>query len=69
MVLQGHSLRLSRQPEAFVRLTGLTVVKFSQLLADIEPLWEAAERKRLSKRERKRAIGAGTPYIVKQLNF
>jgi hypothetical protein len=64
MALQGHALRLSRQPEAFERLTGLSVAKFLQLLKDIEPLWEAAERKRLSKRERKRAIGAGTPYSL-----
>lgn len=64
MVLQGHALRLSKKPEAFERLTGLSVVKFSQLLKDIEPLWEGAERKRLSRRPRKRAIGAGTPYSL-----
>ena len=64
MALQGHALRLSKNPQAFLRLTGLDVAKFSQLLKDIEPLWEAAERKRLSKRERKRAIGAGTPYSL-----
>ena len=64
MALQGQALRLSRKPEAFERLTGLPVAKFSQLLRDIEPLWEAAERRRLSRRERKRAIGAGTPYSL-----
>lgn len=64
MALEGHALRLSKKPEAFERLTGLSVAKFSQLLKDIEPLWEAQERKRLSKRERKRAIGAGTPYSL-----
>ncbi len=64
MALQGQSLRLSRNPKAFERLTGLQVATFSQLLKDIEPLWEAAEHKRLSRRERKRAIGAGTPYSL-----
>jgi Helix-turn-helix of DDE superfamily endonuclease len=64
MVLQGHALRLSKKPESFERLTGLPVVKFSQLLKDIEPLWVEAERKRLSRRGRKRAIGAGTPYSL-----
>lgn len=64
MALQGHALRLSKNPQAFLRLTGLDVVKFSQLLKDIEPLWESAECKRLSKRPRKRAIGAGTPYSL-----
>lgn len=64
MALQGHALRLSKKPEAFERLTGLSVAKFAQLLLDIEPLWEAAEKQRLSKRERKRAIGAGTPYSL-----
>ncbi len=51
MALQGHALRLSRNPEAFERLTGVPVAKFSHLLKDIEPLWEAAERRRLSRRE------------------
>jgi hypothetical protein len=64
MALQGHALRLSKKPEAFERLTGLPVAKFSQLLAAVEPLWEAAERKRLSQRKRRRAIGAGTPYSL-----
>jgi len=64
MALEGHALRLSKNPEAFERLTGLPVAKFSQLLKDVEPLWEAHEHKRLSKRERKRAIGAGTPYSL-----
>ena len=64
MVLAGHALRLSKQAEAFERLTGLSVAKFSQLLVAIEPLWEAHERKRLSGRKRKRAIGAGTPYSL-----
>ena len=64
MALQGHGLRLARKPEAFERLTGLSVAKFSGLLTAVEPLWTEAERKRLSRRERKRAIGAGTPYSL-----
>lgn len=64
MALQGHTLRLSRNPAAFERLTGLQVEKFSQLLIAIEPLWEAAEVRRLSRRERKRAIGAGRSYSL-----
>jgi len=62
MALSGQALRLSKNSVAFERLTGLSVVKFAALLGDIEPLWEAAERKRLGTRKRIRAIGAGTPY-------
>ena len=62
MALSGHALRLSKQPEAFNRLTGLSPAKFSRLLKDIAPIWEASEQKRLGSRKRARAIGAGTPY-------
>ena len=32
MALPGHALRLAKKPQAFERLTGLDVAKFSQLL-------------------------------------
>ena len=43
----------------FQRLTGLTPEKFTELLEYVTPLWEEAEKTRLSRPDRKHAIGAG----------
>ena len=51
--------KLLSKPDTFQRLTGLTPEKFNQLLAELNPLWEEAEKHRLSRPDRKRAIGAG----------
>ena len=64
MALSGHALRLSKQPAVFLRLSGLSVSKFCELLSSITPCVEAAEHSRLSKRKRKRAVGGGTPYSL-----
>ena len=64
MALSGHALRLSKQPAVFLRLSGLSVSKFCDLLSSITPCVEAAEHSRLSKRKRKRAVGGGTPYSL-----
>lgn len=60
--ITGKVRALMKRPDLFRRFTGLEVSHFEALYAQLEPKFEAAERKRLSKRERKRAIGAGTPY-------
>lgn len=46
----------------FQRLAGLSPDKFRELLEKLTPLWEKAELKRLSRRNRKRAMGAGNKY-------
>lgn len=51
--------KLLQKPKVFQRLTGLTPQKFIELLASLTPLWEESENKRLSRPDRKRAIGAG----------
>lgn len=51
--------KLLQKPKVFQRLTGLTPQKFMELLEDLTPLWEESETKRLSRPDRKRAIGAG----------
>lgn len=46
----------------FQRLTGLHPEKFTTLLEQLTPLWEEAEIKRLSRPNRKHAIGAGNKH-------
>lgn len=54
--------RLVKQPSAFYSLSGISVREFQGLYARFEPLWQAAERQRLGRPNRQRAIGAGTAY-------
>ena len=42
--------------------TGLTNVYFQRLSNQLSPLWEEAERRRLLKKDRIRAIGGGPKY-------
>lgn len=53
---------LSKKPSRFLRYTGLSIAEFDKLTKKIEPLWEKRERIRLSRPNRKRAIGAGGKY-------
>ena len=62
MELEGEALRLSKRPVTFMRLTGLPVERFRALLIEVTPLLTAANIKRLSRRERQRAVGAGKRY-------
>jgi Helix-turn-helix of DDE superfamily endonuclease len=61
MELTGQSLRIARS-KSFERLSGLNVEKFKGLIEAMTPAIEAAEKKRLSTRERKRNVGAGNSY-------
>jgi len=49
-------------PIKLKRCTGLTPDQFTLLVKRVSPLWDKAERKRLSRPDRKRLIGAGHPY-------
>lgn len=51
--------RMALRHNIFHTLTGLTPSQFIILLAELRPHWEAAELKRKSRKQRKRAIGAG----------
>lgn len=51
--------KLLQKPKVFQRLTGLTPQQFTELLENLTPLWEESEKQRLSRPDRKRAIGAG----------
>ena len=56
---------LGRQARVFKSLTGVTVAEFGELYEKVQPIWFANEIKRLSRHERKRAIGGGRDYALK----
>jgi hypothetical protein len=53
---------LSQHPNVFQKCTGLTVPLFNDLVDDMLPLYLETEERRLSQRQRQRAIGAGHPF-------
>ncbi len=56
-----HYIYLSQYPSVFLKMTGLRVAEFDQLIKDNEPLYEQAEEARLNRSNRQRGIGAGRP--------
>jgi len=59
-----HTERLQRSPEAFRRLTGLSVEAYRHLLAQVEPAWQAAQAKRRARPHRQRKPGAGPKFAL-----
>ena len=60
--------RLQRFPSAFKSMTGLRVDQFDALIADVLPRFHAAEAARLSRPNRKRAIGGGPGFDLDPRN-
>ena len=58
---------LVRHPRKLYRMTGLTLDQFQTLTQRLTPLWEHAERTRLSQRTRRHALGQGTTYKLATL--
>lgn len=54
--------KLARKPAQFLRFTGITVTQFDFLTKEIQKQYKITEKKRLSKRNRVRDIGAGRPF-------
>ena len=54
--------RLRRHPTVFRAMTGLDVPAFDAVDTDFRPRFAAAERRRLSRPDRRRAIGGGHPF-------
>ena len=50
---------LSRYPSVFLKMTGLRLNEFEELLTDVLPLFATAQQQRLSRPNRQRAPGAG----------
>ena len=59
--------KLVHHPRKLYRMTGLTLDQFQTLTTRLSPLWEQAERTRLSQRKRQHAIGQGTKYKLSTL--
>lgn len=57
--------RLSRHPGIFRAMTGLSVAEFDALAAEAIPALAVADRRRLSRPDRRRAIGAGHPTALR----
>ncbi|MDN3513695.1 MAG: hypothetical protein NG747_04780 [Candidatus Brocadia sp.] len=62
-----HFARISLEPEKFFLFTGLTIEQFTVLSEKIKPLWEQAEKARLSGRDRKNVPGQGGKYKLATL--
>jgi len=60
----SHHERLSRSPEAFRSLTGLTPAAFAALLAPVELAWRDAQRRRRDRPGRRRRPGAGPKHAL-----
>ena len=57
--------RLCKKPLLFRSLTGLAVPEFDQIITEMDSKYEEYERRRLSRRKRKRDVGAGRPFKLK----
>ena len=54
--------KLRRKPRHFYNFTGLTPQEFDQLLQALQPVYQEAEQLRLTRRQRKRAVGGGGQF-------
>ena len=61
--MKRYELLKQRAP-AFKNLTGIEVAEFDKLCHDLLPCWRAGECERLSRPNRRRAIGGGHPYTL-----
>ncbi len=53
---------LSKKLSRFSRYAGLSIAEFNKLAKELEPFWQEAEIKRLSRPSRERKIGGGRKY-------
>ena len=60
----GRYERLSRHPQVFKAMTGLTVPEFDTLARDLAPRYRVAEHARLSRPTRCRAIRSGHAFTL-----
>jgi len=53
---------ISKKPQLFKSFFGITVAEFGELHRKLRPVWAENEIKRLSQRQRQRAVGGGSDY-------
>ena len=56
--------KLRRKPRHFQAFTGLSLAQFDQLLAQVEPVYEADQHDRRDRAQRLRQPGAGRPFAL-----
>jgi hypothetical protein len=56
--------KLRQKPRAFRSITGMSITEFDGLYQKLIPVWARSERERLSRPDRKRAIGGGPRYTL-----
>ena len=59
--------RLSKRSLLFKSFTGLEITEFDTISREIESKYDEHEGVRLSRRKRKRGIGAGRPFKLKEV--
>jgi hypothetical protein len=57
--------KLKAEPQLFKHLTGISVVKFDELLQELGPIWLKINYERLDRPNRQRSIGGGPAYRLK----
>lgn len=57
--------KLKQKPRAFRSITGISITEFDELYQKFIPVWVKSERERLSRPDRRRAIGGGHPYSLR----
>jgi hypothetical protein len=55
---------LKKKPQIFKSITGFSKAEFDDLYNKFGSLWAKAERMRLSRPNRQRAVGGGRPYTL-----
>jgi hypothetical protein len=59
--------KLFNNPAKLLRFTGFDIFQFKVLSSQLKPLWEEEELKRLSRKNRIRAIGSGRKYRLSSI--
>ncbi|MBN1993414.1 MAG: transposase family protein [Anaerolineae bacterium] len=57
--------QLKQKPILFQELSGVSVVKFNELLQKLEPYWLRKHYQRLDRPDRRRCVGGGPDYKLK----
>ena len=56
--------KVKKKPRVFKSIAGVTIIEFENLYRRFVPEWAKAEKKRLDRPDRQRAIGGGHPYAL-----
>ena len=60
---------VSRYPQVFPKLTGITCDDFTEIAADLVPLARKQRRERLTRPQRKKAIGGGRQFCMQEQDY